>query len=228
MTVQELQEIMGYFGTLGLGAMIGGGILYLVVKSFIPSYLAEKAKNLATREDIAAITKEIEGVKADYAKQLQELQHQNTLLAEGFKFTLTKEQDFTRTINTAVVELTKKLAAGSHQISWLAWAATQIEVSLSMKDFKVYDAAMMTVMSDLVGLQASVAALDSKKFDVLSPFAEELYERDIEVGAARDAFLKDRQNSINRLKAVYHQSIAFDARLLKAVTNILRAPIESA
>jgi len=43
----------------------------LIVRDFFPSYVREKAKNLATKEDIRDITREIESVKNDYAHQLE-------------------------------------------------------------------------------------------------------------------------------------------------------------
>lgn len=44
----------------------------LLIKTYLPGYIGEKAKNLATKEDIAGITKKIEQVKADYARQLEQ------------------------------------------------------------------------------------------------------------------------------------------------------------
>ena len=40
---------------------------------YLPSYLAEKAKGLATKEDIAEITREVEQVRHEYARHLEEL-----------------------------------------------------------------------------------------------------------------------------------------------------------
>jgi hypothetical protein len=45
----------------------------LLAKKYLPSYLAEKGKNLATKEDIRDITDRIEGVKARYATELEEI-----------------------------------------------------------------------------------------------------------------------------------------------------------
>lgn len=43
------------------------GVLVLVVRSLLPAYLGEKGKNLATKEDIAEITRRIEDVKTQHA-----------------------------------------------------------------------------------------------------------------------------------------------------------------
>ncbi|XSS65203.1 hypothetical protein ACP9OK_09570 [Pseudomonas sp. B11] len=46
-------------------------IVGLLIKTYLPGYIGEKSKNLATKEDIAGITDKIEQVKADYARQLE-------------------------------------------------------------------------------------------------------------------------------------------------------------
>jgi len=157
----EAKEVLSHLATLGVGGMIGSVILYFFLRSYLPSYFQEKAKNLATKEDIAGITHRIESVKNEYAKQLKEFEHQKTLLTEGFKNTLSREQEFARGVNAAVVDLTKKLAAGSQAMSWLAWNATQPTPLLAEKDFIAYETQMIAILSDLIGLQAAIAALDA-------------------------------------------------------------------
>jgi hypothetical protein len=83
--VITVDHLLVYLGLIGGGGLLGAGILAYIVKSFIPAYLTEKGKNLATREDIAEITNKVESVRIEYAKQLQELAHQNTLLIEEFR-----------------------------------------------------------------------------------------------------------------------------------------------
>ncbi|MGF6199799.1 hypothetical protein [Pseudomonas laurylsulfatiphila] len=45
--------------------------ILLLIKFYLPGYIKEKGKNLATKEDIAEITNKIEQVKVEYAKQLE-------------------------------------------------------------------------------------------------------------------------------------------------------------
>ncbi|MEM0542133.1 hypothetical protein WFZ85_05870 [Flavobacterium sp. j3] len=74
MTQNEIQIVLEII-IIGLG-------LYL---AFIKSYMEEKGKNLATKEDISAITKQIEGVKSeieiqkDISKQKRELKYEALL-----------------------------------------------------------------------------------------------------------------------------------------------------
>lgn len=66
MTVQELRELLSYAGAFGVGGLVAGVSVWLILKSFGITYLSKKGENLATKEDIAAITNEIEGVKMQY------------------------------------------------------------------------------------------------------------------------------------------------------------------
>lgn len=50
------------------------GLLILLVIAFglyLRHYIIEKAKNLATKEDVASLTKVVEGVKLDFSKELE-------------------------------------------------------------------------------------------------------------------------------------------------------------
>lgn len=54
---------------LAISAIGAPFLLGLFIKNYLPSYMEEKAKNLATKEDIADITREIEEVKHLYQKR---------------------------------------------------------------------------------------------------------------------------------------------------------------
>jgi hypothetical protein len=61
-----------------------GVLLFLAFKYFLPSYVQEKGKNLATKQDIEEITRKVESVKIDFSKDLEfiksDLQFQNQSL----------------------------------------------------------------------------------------------------------------------------------------------------
>lgn len=68
-------QSVSFFGASSLGAFI----VFFFIKSYIPAYLSKKADNLATREDIAGITEEVERVRNQYSILLEELKAKHQL-----------------------------------------------------------------------------------------------------------------------------------------------------
>lgn len=58
---------------LNILVIIVVGIIFLFRRFYLPSYLSKKGENLATKEDIADITKKIEEVKIEFASQTHTL-----------------------------------------------------------------------------------------------------------------------------------------------------------
>ncbi|GLS90361.1 hypothetical protein GCM10007916_14280 [Psychromonas marina] len=58
---------------LNILLILSMAVVGFIFKIYFPKYLAEKAKNLATKEDIAEITNEIESVKSSYAHSLEQV-----------------------------------------------------------------------------------------------------------------------------------------------------------
>jgi hypothetical protein len=54
-----------------LTVIIVGLLLFFTVKNFLPSYFNEKAKNLATKEDVGAITEKVEKIKSEFVKDIE-------------------------------------------------------------------------------------------------------------------------------------------------------------
>ncbi|EPS3433244.1 hypothetical protein [Vibrio alginolyticus] len=72
-------------GSFSIGLATALMFVALMTKFYIPAYLKEKAKNLATKEDISEITEAIEKVRSQYNEKLQELIYQNNVQLEGHK-----------------------------------------------------------------------------------------------------------------------------------------------
>lgn len=77
--IKDIQEIGQFLIGYGFEGLIAGLVVFFLLKFFLPGYLSEKGKNLATREDIASITDEIERVRAQYSIVLEELKNKNQL-----------------------------------------------------------------------------------------------------------------------------------------------------
>jgi hypothetical protein len=92
------------------------GVGALLWRSFFPSYMMEKGKNLATKEDIAEITKQVEGIKDTYSRSLKDLEHQNALVLEQLR----AQQQL------RLVAPEKRLAA--HQEAFTLWRKLNAEL----------------------------------------------------------------------------------------------------
>jgi hypothetical protein len=105
-----LNNIFGFLGFV---------ILALIVKNFFPSYLAEKGKNLAQKEDIGKITDLVETVRTQHAKQIEEVRHQNQLILEQTKpsvaLEIRRQEDFVQSKLEAYIDaitlMTKHIAS---------------------------------------------------------------------------------------------------------------------
>src|SRR6266498_2581136 len=82
------------------------GALFL---KYLPSYLSKKGENLATKEDIAVITREVEQVRSEYAERLENIVQQNRLLLEQTK----------RKHQLSIAALDRRLEA--HQQAYTLW-----------------------------------------------------------------------------------------------------------
>jgi hypothetical protein len=79
MTPEEVRFVVSAASGLGVGILVAGLIAWLLLKHYIPSYLNEKGKNLATKEDVAAITHEVERVRLEYNTLMEEVRARNQL-----------------------------------------------------------------------------------------------------------------------------------------------------
>jgi hypothetical protein len=62
---------MDMYLAANLGLFVSIAVVGWLIRFYLPGYMGEKGKNLATKEDIAEITNKIEQVKVEYAKQLE-------------------------------------------------------------------------------------------------------------------------------------------------------------
>ncbi len=76
---EQFEPVLNFLLRYGFEAVIAGVVVFFLVKFFLPGYLSQKGKNLATQEDIEKITEKIESVKAGYAEVLEEIKSNNQI-----------------------------------------------------------------------------------------------------------------------------------------------------
>ena len=79
MAIDKLEHFATILGNFSLGVVIGGFIVFYFTKPYLISYLTKKAENLATKEDIASITDQVELVKSQYSVILENIKAKNQL-----------------------------------------------------------------------------------------------------------------------------------------------------
>ncbi|SUB66871.1 hypothetical protein [Photobacterium damselae] len=108
--------------------------IILFFKLYFSSYMKEKAKNLAQKEDIEGITDKIEGIKKLYNSELEELRKDINLRidAEGKKRAVYR--DFIRSLDVFICgrqnEDKKKVFLDCYSELWL-WAPDEVIVSVN-------------------------------------------------------------------------------------------------
>jgi hypothetical protein len=77
-----------------IASAIGAAItIAAILKFYVPGYLQEKGKNLATKEDISDITEIIESVKRQHAEILEDLKTKNQLRLSALDSRLRAHQE---------------------------------------------------------------------------------------------------------------------------------------
>jgi hypothetical protein len=79
MSPAEIEFIWKHASVYGVAGLVVAAIAYLIGRHAVASYLSEKGKNLATREDIERITDLVEKTKAPYNELLEELRARHQL-----------------------------------------------------------------------------------------------------------------------------------------------------
>ena len=115
---------------LSIAAFVSLSVATLLWRSLIPSYIAEKAKNLASKEDLAHLTKTVESIKAEHTSEIERLKA--SLLAEA-QVTERRRRVYEEMCNSLRVfidghdgtEEGKKKFYAAYAAAWL-WASDEV------------------------------------------------------------------------------------------------------
>ena len=114
---------------LSVAACFGLAVAALLWRSFVPAYAAEKAKNLASKEDLAHLTSVVEAVKTSHTAEIERLK--STLASEA-KITERRRQVYEEICGALRVfvdghgssEETKDKFHAAYAAAWL-WASDE-------------------------------------------------------------------------------------------------------
>lgn len=86
---------------------IVGVISSLILRNFLPGYMGEKGKNLATKEDVEEITSKIESVKVEYSKRFEDYKGQQWRSQQRFLWLQEESKLKIDTFKRAVVDVAR-------------------------------------------------------------------------------------------------------------------------
>lgn len=79
MTPEEISFVYKHATAYGVAGIVAIAVAFVVCRHALGAYLSEKGRNLATKEDLAALTKIVEDVKAPYTQLQEELKARHQL-----------------------------------------------------------------------------------------------------------------------------------------------------
>ena len=93
MTPDQIWALCSVLSGMGIGVVVGGLVAYMLMRYYMTSYLGEKGKNLATKEDIQAITKLVEEAKEPFVTAVENLKGRHQLRMAAIDKRLQAHQD---------------------------------------------------------------------------------------------------------------------------------------
>lgn len=141
---------------------------------------------------------------------------------ERDKWLRARKDEHDKNIRLAVAELTKKLAAGTQEISWLTWKAKHTPDALTATDIANYNNKMAVLFPDIVSARVIVDAIDKSIHARLTPLINKLYSLDENIALAAKDFDSSRKGSVSALAGYYELWLSLDKEILTTVTEIMK------
>jgi len=128
-------------------------------------------------------------------------------------------------LQLAIVELTRKLAAGIHSMQWFMWIAVYQPEKFSVEQFNEklqgYNNEVHSLFPELTGSLMVIAALDKDMYNRMSPLVDEFMELDWQIAmiavSQDDSFSK----SVEALASCYSKVNEYKKRLHECVSEII-------
>ncbi|WP_198086270.1 hypothetical protein [Variovorax sp. E3] len=93
MTPEEINFLRSTLSGFGLGTFLAAGVAWFAIKFYATPYMGRKAQNLADKEDIAALTQQVEQVKRQHSELLEAVKFRNQLRMAAVDRRLQAHQD---------------------------------------------------------------------------------------------------------------------------------------
>ncbi|MFL1452873.1 chromosome segregation ATPase [Marinobacter sp. GN3S48] len=200
MPVDQIESLFYFAIRYGFEAAIAGVVVFLLIKFFLPGYLTEKGKNLATQEDIEGITEKVESVKTDYAKILEEVKSNNQIKIAAIE----REKTLKKEVYMDAVEAITIIQNMLSSLSNLTISNDQLTSTFSSNAGKI-------ARVQLVGGKETVNAVTKFIGEVAANFLDLILER---------AELLQRQGQIQGLQIIRNEHQAEVERYIQVMKSL--------
>jgi len=128
-------------------------------------------------------------------------------------------------LQLAIVELTRKLAAGIHSMQWFMWVTEyqpeKFTIEQLNEKLRDYNNEVHDLFPELTGSLMVIAALDKDMYNRMSPLVNEFIELDWQIAmiavSQDDSFSK----SVEALASCYSKVSEYEKRLHECVSEII-------
>jgi hypothetical protein len=119
MNPQDLTWLIEKLAKYGVVGFVSGGIVFMLCRNFMGSYLNKKGENLATKEDIVQLTTLVKGVEHGYNVLIEDMKGKQQLrMAAVDKRLLAHQEAFTHWYELVVREYANQGSALAEAQNW--------------------------------------------------------------------------------------------------------------
>lgn len=145
---------------------------------------------------------------------------------EKDKWPRAREDAIANDLREAIQQLTINASSALHSMCWLTWVARERKESLTQDKIDQYDREIHELMPKINGFLVSVAALDKKSYDLISPSVKKVAEMDWKIGHASIRFNLDQNSSAVKLGNLHADVASLDASFPNDLANIISHRIQ--
>lgn len=142
---------------------------------------------------------------------------------EVVRASIARSDEHLRLQRDALLELTKLLATGVHNIEWLTWSAGVRLAEAFAAEVREYDSRTRLLLPQLISAEVAASSLADAHFAVVDPLVQKLIELDAEVSDAA-ASAGEPAEVLARVAAMRGRANALGEQVVRDVRALLRPP----
>ncbi|MBD2168181.1 hypothetical protein H6G64_35860 [Calothrix sp. FACHB-156] len=200
-------------------------LIKLVVSGFVGSLFG-----IITAFFTANITtnSRIKDAKTNFEFKVKEIEEQfnRELKKERAKWQITREDAIIQELRIVIQQVTIKMAAAMHSMTWLTWIAKEDVSQITIEKIKLYNEEQNKLLPEILGFSSSVAALDKTAYDLIAQIINDIFILDSKIGKAGLQFEKSPSEGGKALFECYKQAVSLEEKLPQQIGNIVSERVQ--